>query len=511
MQERERSPHIVWLMADQLRWDALGFTGNDIVRTPHLDRLAKSGVVFDNMFVQSPVCVSSRACMLTSRYLRNLNMANSCPLLDPREVTIQECLQRRGYRTGLFGKLHLTPQLFTRDNLNSTRPITDATPFLEAAGIPPIPSDPCKRNYGFQHTVGFEDILWGEYLDWLVERHPDVATPMLQDAPSDQEWTRADFQKAFVTSQFPGGSLGDVGCMRIPAACHPSRFIAESAAEYFETHHAEAPCFMHVSFVDPHHPWDPPAEVAANYPPEDMPLPKHLECPLRWPPMLSDRAANFSDVTHDMMRTTKANYYAMIETFDMAVGHLIHRIEAAGELDNTVFVFVADHGELLGDFGLFRKGSYHFDSMIRTPCFISAPGQIPGGRRIPELVESVDITPTLLGLANMPVHEGMQGINMADDLRQGGSVGREYTYTDMFTTPNGPYVSCQTLRTRDAKLNFYPEDNVGMLFDLSADPDECHDLWDDPTHRELRMQMTGLMLHAQYEHRSPLPRVISQF
>ena len=74
MPEQTRSPHIVWLMADQLRWDALGFTGNDIVRSPHLDRLAKSGVVFENMFVQSPVCTSSRACMLTSRYLRNLNM-----------------------------------------------------------------------------------------------------------------------------------------------------------------------------------------------------------------------------------------------------------------------------------------------------------------------------------------------------------------------------------------------------------------------------------------------------
>jgi arylsulfatase A-like enzyme len=143
-------------MCDQLRADALGFMGNRMVRTPNLDRLASQGVVFDNLFVQSPVCTASRACMWTSRYLRNLGMANGCPLLDPHEVTLPELLQRSGYRTGLFGKLHRTPQEHTANLLKADRPITDARVFLEAAGLPPIPDDPFKRNYGFQHLWHFE-------------------------------------------------------------------------------------------------------------------------------------------------------------------------------------------------------------------------------------------------------------------------------------------------------------------------------------------------------------------
>ena len=86
-------PHLVWIMCDQLRWDALGFTGNSVVSTPNLDRLAEMGTVFEQAYVQSPVCVTSRACMLTGRYLQNLNMANGCPVLDPWEVTVPQILQ----------------------------------------------------------------------------------------------------------------------------------------------------------------------------------------------------------------------------------------------------------------------------------------------------------------------------------------------------------------------------------------------------------------------------------
>ena len=92
----EKRPHIVWFLCDQLRWDALGYMGNAIVRTPNLDRLANQGVVFDHMYVQSTICMPSRACMHTSRYRQNLNMVNGCPVLDPWETTLPELLQRAG-------------------------------------------------------------------------------------------------------------------------------------------------------------------------------------------------------------------------------------------------------------------------------------------------------------------------------------------------------------------------------------------------------------------------------
>jgi arylsulfatase A-like enzyme len=244
-------PHIVLIICDQLRADAVGFMGNLHVRTPNLDRLARGGVVFENMFVQTPVCMGSRACLLTGRYLRSVRMGGGAPLLDPREVTIAETLQRRGYATGMFGKLHLTSQQYTYQTLGSDRPLCDPAPFLEAAGLPPMPEDPFKRNYGFQQVAGHEDQLWGDYRQWLAERDPALAGMLPHPGMTPWEGFRPEWD-------YPNCPLADTGTTILPADLHPSAFIAVSAADFFRANHSEKPCFLHVSFVDPHHPFEPP-------------------------------------------------------------------------------------------------------------------------------------------------------------------------------------------------------------------------------------------------------------
>ena len=494
------APHVVWILCDQLRADAVGFMGNRCARTPNLDRLARRGVIFDNLYVQSSVCMPSRGCMLTGRYPRAIRMGRGCPLLDPRETTLPEILQRANYRTGMFGKLHLTPQQYTRQVLKSDRPITDAGPFLAAAGLPPGPEDPVKRNYGFQEVVAFEDILWGEYGRWLAERDPTM--PGMRYGPGGP---RPGWQPQFEVG------LKDVGVSPVPAALHPSAFIGASAADFFARRHREGPCFLHVSFVDPHHPWDPPEELAANYPPEEMPSPKRAEGDFVWPPTLAARAHDFSEVTPHMARTTIAYYYAMIEMIDRAVGALVEAIERAGELDNTLFVFAADHGELLGDYGLWRKGSYHYDCLIRVPGFISYPRRIAGGRRVEGLVQSIDLTSTVLGLLDLPVGDGMQGQDLSGALIGNGRIGRPWIYCELYTALWGPFVDCWTLRTQAAKLNYYPADRVGHLFDLKQDGEERNNLFDSPGRRSLRDEMLGNLLEEIRRQADPLPRVLSQF
>jgi len=499
---RRAAPHVVWIMCDQLRADAVGFMGNSTVRTPNLDRLAARGTVFENLFVQSSVCMPSRAAMLTGRYPNTIRMGNGSPLLSPLETTLPEILQRNGWCTGMFGKLHVMPQQYTFDALGSTKPICDPAVFLETAGLPPMPADPCKRNYGFQETVGFEDLLWGEYREWLEARDPKLADALPERGMS--EW--AGWHRRFARG------LTDVGPTDLPVDLHPSTFIAESAAAFFVRNHRAGPCMLHVSFVDPHHPWDPPEEIARNYAPEQMPLPGHSESGnVQWPPSLRKRLPDFSTVTPEMARTTIACYYAMIETIDQAVGRLLGTIEAAGELDNTLFVFVADHGELLGDYGLWRKGSFHYDCMIRVPSFMSAPGRIPTSRRVPNLVASIDLTTTLLGLLDLPVPDAMQGRDWSAALEAGDAIERDRVYCELYNTLWGPYVDCWTLRTAHAKLNYYPSDRVGHLFDLDSDPDECVNLFDSRPHRELRDAMLADLLLEIREQRDPLPRVLSQF
>ena len=495
----ENPPHIVLIMADQLRADAMGFMGNPMVRTPNLDRLAARGVVFDQMHTQSSVCMPSRGAIATGRYPRTIRMTGS-PLLDPRETTLQELLHDAGYSTGLFGKLHLTPQQYTIEQLGTNYADCDAGPFLEPAGLPPM-DDTLKRHFGFEESVGYEDDLIGHYVDWVRERDPALAEQLPFKGMAKWPGRSADL----------GSPLGGVGQTIVPPELHPSTFIAESASEFFARRSSEGPCFMQVSFVDPHPPFDPPSAVAQNYPAEQIPLPRQRDFGnVDWPQRLRERTADYSSATEHATRTTLGYYYAMVEMLDRAVGQLIETIEARGEMDNTIFAFTADHGEYVGSYGLFKKGSYHYDCMTRMPAFISYPAKIPA-RRNAGLTQTIDLAPTLLSLAGQPVHPGMQGDDLAEPLMRGEEMARDWAYTELYDGQWGPFIAVWTLRTETAKLHYFPTDRRGYLFDLENDSDEQIDLYGDAGYRELRDNMHEMLAGALQAQNDPLPQVLSQY
>jgi len=147
--QQARRPNVILLMTDQHRADALGCMGNPIIKTPHIDRLAAAGLVFENMFVQTPVCMASRASIFTGRYPRAMRVP-SMGLVPPTEVTLAESLKRAGYVTGLFGKLHFTPMGYTLRALQTDHEVDDAGPFLAPAGIPRAGRHPlgCHKGSG---------------------------------------------------------------------------------------------------------------------------------------------------------------------------------------------------------------------------------------------------------------------------------------------------------------------------------------------------------------------------
>ncbi len=502
----KKPKNVVWIMCDQLRFDYLGFTGNKIARTPNLDELAGDGVVFDNMFVQYPACMASRASMLTGRYPSTIRMSNGSPFLDPRETTLPEILQRNKFNTALFGKLHIIPQLYTQRELKTNKTVADASRFMEAAALPAIPEDPAKKNYGFQKIIGFEDGLWGEYLEWLDERDPELCKKVA---------TNGFKSKDYIVREVPA-ELPDSGVSIIPSELHPSTFIAESAVEYFDHAHKTGSCFMQVSFVDPHHPWDPPADTARHFPSGDMPLPKHNNTGnLKWPESLLEKqksgqvpSGNISDKT---TRKTTAYYHAMIEMIDISVGKVIKAIKDAGEYDDTLFIFASDHGEHLGSNGLWRKGYFLYDHIIRSPFFMTWKNGFADGIRNDELYQALDIAPTILDLLDLPIPVGMQGKSFANVLKGKKVPGREYIYCQGAYAPLGSFIDSICIRTRDAKLNYFPSDGFGHLFDLRNDPDEMNDLYESPEYQDLRKQMLELYIKAFYDQRDPLPLVMSQW
>jgi arylsulfatase A-like enzyme len=405
----------------------------------------------------------------------------------------------------MFGKLHLTPQQYTYQILKSRHSIVDASPFLEDAGLPPMPDDPFKQRFGFQDVVGHEDGLWGEYTEWVAERDSDLAAILPDWGMGPWEgWKRIEPQAE--------NSLKSVGPTMTPPELHPSWFVGETAADYFTAHHNEGPCFLHVSFVDPHPPFNPPAEIAAEYDPDQMPMPDYSDTgDLEWPESLRERWYRFDGVTPELARTAIAYYYATIDMIDRAVGELVDAVEAAGEMKNTLFVFIADHGEFLGSYGLWMKGSFHYDCLIRVPCFVSWQGKLPAGQRVDGLSESIDIMPTVLDLAGLPIGPQIQGRDLSAGLRGEEAIGRPWAFTESYLALWGPFVNCFTVETDMAKLNYYPTDHLGHLFDLEQDPDERHNVFEDPGRRGLRDEMMATLVECLHGQRDPLPRITTQY
>lgn len=495
-----KRPNILWIMTDQHRADCLGCMGHPLLKTPNLDRIAARGVVFENAFCQSPVCMSSRASIFTGRYPEAIRV-RGMGILPPTETTFPEVLQRNGYQTALFGKLHLTPELYTREVLKSETPIIDWRKFAAAAHLPPlVDSDPAKENYGFQTHVGCNDACQQPFREWLAERAPELlnaAPTRVTDAPADL-WISP-----------------------YPSAHHQTTFIAESAAEHIRAQSGHSPWFTFCSFVAPHHPFEAPADQLARYPLSAIPLPEQKgEINPALIPEPARAAIGESDtLSEDAQRRIVQHYLASISLIDDGIGKILSVLEERGELDHTLIVFNADHGEFIGNHGLLRKPSLHFDETLRVPLLLSAPGRISPGRRISGLVELLDLHPTLLRLLDLEINPGVQGIDWSEALCNDQEIGREDIYADMYQLPRGPlfsggpYTAVLTLRTKEWKLNLYPLAGLeyGQLFHLATDPDEAVNLYADPACREQREKLLFRLLSRQHRNVDPLPPWLSQW
>lgn len=493
--------NVLWIMTDQHRADCLGCMGHPVVQTPNLDRLAESGVVFDNAFCQSPVSMASRAALFTGRYPAAVRV-RGMGLLPPSETTFPEVLQRAGYGTGAFGKVHLTPEQYTLKQLQSDVPTLDRRRFADDSLIAPIADDPCKENYGFQVHLGCEDILLGRHRQWLEQQAPELAagqrTRVSDDGPSDL-------------------------CMSpYPSEYHPSSFIAGAAEEYIRSHDGSQPWLAFCSFIAPHHPFEAPQDQLDRYDLDSIPLPdaKGGVDPGFVPDPAATAIGEMDRYPADIQRRLVLHYLASISLVDDCVGRLLAALRQTGQLDDTLILFTSDHGEFAGNHGLLRKPSLHYDETLRVPLLIRMPGSDLQPRRNSGLVELADVMPTLLGLLGMPIPEGVQGVDWSAALRAAGKVGREDIYADMFDLApqrfgslSGPYAAVQTLRTEDWKLNLYPAagPRYGQLFDLQRDPHESHNLYGDGACRDVRERMLWQLAARCHANTDPLPPYLTQF
>ncbi|MFP4055321.1 MAG: sulfatase [Candidatus Brocadiia bacterium] len=454
----DERPNILWICTDQQRPDTLTALGNPHVRTPALDRLVARGVAFTRCYAQSPICTPSRAGFLTGYYPstlhvnRNGNEYFPCP-----ERLITRKLGDAGYDCGLAGKLHIAG----------------------AQGRVEPRTDDGYRFFRWSHHP-YPESCWPNahhaYQAWLAER--------------GVEWAAAYGERRREIA-YPG----------IAAAHHQTTWCADEAIA-FMSQARSGPWLMSVNPFDPHPPFDPPPEYLERMDVGAMPLPL-------WHPDEAASQLAFAGIDHQTKsplsphdydaRAMVAAYYAQVELIDDQVGRMLDALEATGQADRTVVVFMSDHGESLGDHGLQRKGCRFYEGSVRVPLVLRWPGRFAQGLRSDALVELVDLPVTLMEATGLPRPPDVQGRSLVPILTGRAEPGRHRDFVRCEyhdAMPMGNASRANMIVCGDHKLVVYHGHEVGELYDLRRDPHEFHNLWFEPESKALRCDLIKRLFDA---------------
>lgn len=480
-------PNVVFITADQMGAADVGCYGSGIGSTPTLDRLAASGVRFDRCYATHPVCAPNRATFLTGRSAGVHGVITNNFVLRPDTPTYAQALRLAGYRTGAFGKFHQTSMAL------------------------PLPAD--FSYLGFDESVPTEDPKLGPWLDWIRREHPAwfeaalaVSWPMpyLSHYGAAREDLTGEWRRAEQRHLAPARAAS--GCevaYRSPlsAELHQTTWITDLGINFIERHarkHPERPFLCHISYVDPHDPYDPPAPYDELFSPAQMPDP----LPATWrgrevPPFAWHRRWQDFDrlESAELCRTMRAFFHGSVRFLDDQIGRLLARLEALGLRDNTIVVFTTDHGDALGDHGLVTKGVSPYDRSIRCPLIIAGPGIEP--RVTDRLTCTLDFVPAFLDWAGVEAagRPPLEGRSLAP---AAAGTPEADPWRDVLVSTNWDAgTGMQTLMTAEGKrLSRWGTCDYAELIDLCADPLEQHNRYDDPAWAEVRCDLLERLVTA---------------
>ncbi len=427
--------NIIWITTDHMRYDCVGAHGNAAMNTPNLDRLVDEGISFSHCYANNPLCMPSRCSFMTGCYPQQTGVMNNGHELpaDFKPVAAQS-FSAAGYRTVQIGKLHFQPH--------------------EDHDL-----DPRARNaYGFDvfHLSEEPGCYDDAYVKWLRGEYPDLVTTFAVDRP--------------MTAGRRGSQMT---ALDAPWQASHSGWIGTQACRYLNAWGPRPePQFMHLGFYAPHPPLNPTREMFAPY--RDAKLPEPLLSENDWrAPYSADR---------EQLIEYRRHFYAMVTGVDLAVGLVLDELERMGQLDDTLIVFGSDHGDFCGDHGMCGKNPAYYESVVRMPWVMRWPdGFGTKSRRIDELVEMIDILPTLLMLAGQRPHPAMQGRSYAGALVGGDAVdGR----SDVYAVHGG---GDMMLRTRTHKyLRYFRGSGIEeVLYDLDKDPHEFRNVVELPEYGDV--------------------------
>jgi len=421
-----KRPNILFLLSDQHNFRCVTGHPDTPVRTPALDRLAEGGMRFDAAYCQNPLCVPSRASLITGTTCRTHGIYDNRHILPANGPTMPRALAEAGYRTALIGKAHFNGEQFQ----------------------------------------GFRERPYG---DLYGQAHQPDPARMPEKGESGL-----------------GDILGDAGPSGIPLALTQTEICVAEAAKWLQHHAAQpgdAPFFLAVHLDKPHFPINPPQSFFDRH--RNTVLPEILASDTPVPFVRAAHAASGTahhDGNLEVARNALAAYYGCVEWVDDAVGRLLDALDYLDLSRETLVVYTSDHGEMAARRGMWQKTVF-FEDSSRVPLILRWPGQIPEGRRCATPVSLIDLFPTLLSASGTPVPDHLEGRDLSPAWSD--ALAPEDIFVESTVLKQPDHAGCM-IRRGNWKYALYL-DGAEELYDLSEDPEECRNLAAE--HCDLRAEL----------------------
>ena len=438
--------NMILIMADQFRADALGVSGNSFCLTPNIDNLADIGCHFNRGYSPSPTCVPARACLITGKRPSSTGFfSNDFSIEWNFPITLMQQLRDSGYQTLNVGKNHFHPM---------------------------------RKSLGFEVNC-------------------------LYEVGNDEKGKASDYHRWL--QNICGNSVCDTAKMYDPNAwtvepwtenprLHPTEWTADTALEKLELRDPTRPFYLQVSFQRPHPPLDPPKHLLDYYMGIDIPEP----CVAEWAPQFKEDTKDIhpfeGKINRTALKLAQRAYYAAITHIDLQVGKILSYLQRNKLFDDTSIFFVSDHGELLGDHNMFRKGP-PYEGSARIPFIVKFAKGIcedKRGKSFPIPVTLLDIFPTCMDLARIPCPPGLDGLSLQSLVS--GTVHRECIFGENYrinkqVTTGGMFVVDERY-----KYVWNSYSGIEQLFDLENDQNELFNLAANPDYQEILSKLRHVVI-----------------
>lgn len=488
-----KKPNILIMISDQQQPGTLGFTGKTPCQTPNIDRLAHEGISFDRTLCTSPLCSPSRASIFSGKYAHQVDMlSNNGTLREPPILT--DALRKNGYYTTYSGKLHLEPT---------------AQP---------------KAFQGREKELGLDDVHGGK----VAKKGERVVADRWFDKAEGQG--SYDYSVWCEENGLPDGwtvSDPDVRTHRTPSMSIPKpklhdldpRFtydawVTDKTLGFLKDRPKEQPFFMVTGWFGPHPPFYIPEPYYSMYDPQDAIKPPNFGLQPNKPRAVENSFYHqlFKDHGEDWeaWKKSMAVYWGYCTKIDDQVGRLINALEEEGILDETLVVFISDHGEQLGSQGLWQK-MMPYEESIRVPMVLRLPGRIKAGLRSSANVSLIDIAPTIFSLVGEDIPQAYQGKDLSSSFTD-GKLSQSDPFLFSEHKPLGDWHNtCEWRMVTDNEFKYvWNQGDLDELYHLVEDPYELQNLIDLPKYEPEKSALRKRLGEWMVETNDPLLEVFGK-